>query len=79
MNIQKPKPAQKFILVHTNSRNQRWFFVALGSPWPYRPERRMITSTTQDREKAKVFDTVPEALAILETAGDPPGWTVEAA
>ena len=79
MTILPNKPAPKFVLVHTNSRNQRHFFVALGAPWPGRPDRRLIAETTQDRAKATVFDTAPEALAIIVQAGEPPDWTVEAA
>ena len=79
MTIQPPVPAPRFVLVHTNNRRQRHYFVALGEPWPGRSDRRMIAQTTEDRSKATVFETAPEALAVLALAGDPPSWTVEAA
>ena len=60
-----------FLLQHTNRHNERFFFVALGEPWPHRPEFRMIKETTPDPKKARVFDTAPEALAILLAAGEP--------
>ena len=68
-----------YVLVHTNNYGERHYFVALGDkPWPQHPERRLIDATTRDKIKARVFDTLPEALAVLVQAGNPPGWAEEA-
>ena len=67
-----------YVLVHTNRFNERWYFVRLGDNWGRGDDRRLIAETTQDKIKARVFDTLPEALAILVEAGDPVAWEAEA-
>lgn len=67
-----------YLLVHTNRFNERWFFVNLGNNWGRGDDRRLIAETTQDKIRARVFDTLPEALEVLVIAGDPAGWTAEA-
>ncbi len=67
-----------YLLVHTNRYSERHYFVALGDCWPHRPEFRLIAETTSDRIRARVFDTLPEALAVIVEAGSPAAWEAEA-
>jgi hypothetical protein len=66
-----------YLLVHTDPIAGRYYFVALGDNWGRGDDRRLIAETTQDRIKARVFDTLPEALEVLVIAGDPPCWSAE--
>jgi hypothetical protein len=64
----------KYRLVHTNKWGEQHYFQRLGEHWPSNPARRCISRTTPDRHKAVVFDTLPEALAVLLEAGEPADW-----
>jgi hypothetical protein len=67
----------KYRLKFTNKWNENFWFVSLGEPWPHRPGFRLIAATARKPEDAAVFDTLPDALAVLVTAGDPPDWVAE--
>ncbi len=75
----------RYVLRHTNAYGEWHYFVRLGHRWDEDPKwqglpdpknRRLIRETTKDRDKATVFDTLPDALAPIVEAGDPPGWQV---
>lgn len=67
-----------YVLVFRNAYKDTFYFVRLGDSWPHNLERRLIEATTPDRIRARVFDTLPEALETLVVAGQPPGWEAEA-
>lgn len=73
MTITLPRYRLKF----TNRYGETYYLVSLGDPWPHKPERRLIAHTTPKPEEAAVFDTLPEALEVLVTAGDPADWIAE--
>ena len=72
------KPAPRFVLKHTNCYREVHYLVALGDAWPGRADRRMVAETSKDIAKAARFDTYPEAVEVLRTAGEPPDYVVEA-
>lgn len=67
----------KFILRNTNKYGEHNYLVAHGEPWPHKPQLRLIRSTTQDRAKARRFDTHEECIAALKLSDDPPGWEID--
>ncbi len=70
-------PSPKYRLKFTNSHNETFYFVSLGKPWPNRADLRLIDRTTPVADSAATFDMLVDALAVLVTAGDPPGWKAE--
>lgn len=72
-----PDTLPKYRLRFTNKYGETFWFISLGLNWPHHPDRRLISRTALSRELGTIFDTLPEALAILVTAGDPPDWVVE--
>ena len=78
MTILPTKPSPRFLLVYLNTRGQRWYFVASGTD-ARMPGRLLIKETTMERSKAKVFDTAPEATAMLRATVASPEWAIEAA
>jgi hypothetical protein len=76
----------KYRLRRTNSYGETYWFVEMGHRWDADPKwnrgpdphnRRLIRKTTDKREKGTVFDTLPDALAIIIQSGDSPGWLAE--
>lgn len=67
-----------YVLVHRNACGEIWYFVRLGDNWGRGDARQLIAATTPERIRARVFDTLPEALEVLVIAGQPPGWEAEA-
>lgn len=63
----------KFLLRFTNQYGETYYFVALGerhlTQW-------LISATTPDRNKARKFDTAPEAAQVLVDAGNPVSWEI---
>jgi hypothetical protein len=68
----------RYRLVFVNSYRERFYFVACGEPWPERPGLVPIRETTPDRNRATQFDALPDAVAVLLAARNPPGWSEEA-
>jgi hypothetical protein len=78
--------APKYRLRFTNKYGETYWFVELGHRWDADPlwnrgpdplNRRLIRRTSSKREDGAVFDALPDALAVLVTAGDPPDWVTE--
>lgn len=66
----------KFLLRHTNPYGEHHYLVSLGDQWPNHHGRKLISMTTESTERARKFETIPDAVAILQEAGDPHGWEV---
>lgn len=65
-----------FILKHTNTHKEVYYFQNLGMPWPHNHARKLIERTTRDRSEARQFSTEEEANETLVIAGNPRGWEV---
>lgn len=67
-----------FLLLHTNSHNERHYFVESGE-WHTSENLgriRLINRTTPDKACALRFDTAPEAAQVLVDAGNPTEWEI---
>jgi hypothetical protein len=74
----------KYRLRFINAYKEEFWFAGFGPrrdahpKWSRGPDpRRLIGPTSRTREGGMVFDTLPEALAVLVEAGDPPYWNAE--
>lgn len=74
----------KHRLRFTNTYGEQYWFAGFGPrrdahpKWNRGPDaRRLIGPTARRREDGLVFDTLPDALAVLVEAGDPPYWVAE--
>lgn len=68
-----------FILVHTDTVNERHYFVRTGEHHHSAKLGliRLIAETSTDIKKAVRFDTAPEAAKVLVEAGNPSDWGIE--
>lgn len=82
MTIETPK----YRLRITNKYGETFWFVRLGNRWDEHSlwnrghddrNRRFIKETSPNRKDGAIFDTLPDALAVIVTAGDPPDWVAE--
>lgn len=65
-----------FVLRFTNKHAEIFYFQNLGMPWRANDTRRLIERTTENRERARLFDTEEAAQETLVTAGNPKGWEI---
>ena len=49
----------------TDKGDRSYFLAHLGGSWPSDPTKRMIDMTSEDRNEAKVFDSIGEANTVL--------------
>lgn len=62
-----------YVLRSTNQWGEVYYFLRFGE---VHRNIRLIAETTQNIERARTFETYPEAVAALHEAGDPQGWEV---
>ena len=63
--------APVWVLRYINNHGEKFFFVRFGGE---HKNIRLIEHTSQRIGDAATFDTLPEAMAALKLAGDPPNW-----
>lgn len=65
-----------FILRHRNDHNEVHYFVRSGDLNESKTLGviRLISTVSEDINRAKRFDTAPEAAALLVEAGNPADW-----
>lgn len=68
----------KFVLKHTNSHNEIHYFVKSGDLHDSKTLGiiRLISTVSEDINRARRFDTAPEAAELLVDAGKPADWEI---
>ncbi len=68
----------KFILRHKNDHNEIHYFVRSGELHESKTLGiiRLISTVSENINRAKRFETAPEAAAVLLEAGRPDAWEV---
>ncbi len=64
-------------LKFVNGYNETYWYVSSGYVHPQKPKLYSIRETTQDKERAKCFESAEAATAQLVAHGEPTGWSVD--